>query len=378
MIYLDNAATTSPKPRSVMQAVSEAMRTHTANPGRSGHSMSLASAELVYDARVKVADFFGCPKPEHVVFTSGCTMSANMVLKGILRPGDHFIISSLEHNAVSRPANTLMKSGVKMSVARIVPGDDAATLNNFKAVIRPNTRLIMTTHASNVFGVIVPIALIGRLCRERGILLGVDAAQTAGILPISCERMGIDFLCVAAHKGLYAPMGCGILICGEHPLAPFIEGGTGTQSLEQEQPAELPERLESGTLNVPGIAGIAAGIDFIKSQGIERIYRHEMELMHRLYTELKRMPIKLYTGGGVQSVPVLSFNVSGMDSFSAASLLDSKGIAVRSGLQCAPMAHRQFGTLPNGTIRVCPSVFTSPRDIDMLLQALKNIINGKF
>ena len=374
MTYLDNAATTSPKPRNVVAAVNEAMQKYTANPGRAGHSMSIAAAEMIYNTRVKAAAFFGCPQPELVVFTPGCTMSVNMALKGVLRPGDNFIISSLEHNAVSRPAHTLEQSGASMSTAKIVPGDDRATIENFRAAIRPNTRMIMTTHASNVFGVVVPVEAIGRLCRERNILLGVDAAQTAGILPIHCERMGIDFLCVAAHKGLYAPMGCGMLVCSSHRLIPLIQGGTGTQSLEQEQPEELPERLESGTLNVPGIAGISAGLDFVASRGAAQIYRHEMELMHYLYNELRRLPVTLYTGSGVNSVPVLSFNIKGMDSFSAASMLDADGIAVRAGLHCAPMAHSQFGTLPDGTIRVCPSAFTTQQDVDRLLWSVKKMV----
>ncbi len=371
MNYLDNAATTSPKPQPVIDAVEYAMKNLSANPGRAGHKLSMAAAEAVFDVRIKAADFFGCKSPEMVVFTSGCTTAVNTVLKGVLKKGDHVVTSSLEHNAVSRPLHSLKDKGIHFSEAVVVPGDDAATLKNFENAMKSSTRLVITTHASNVFGVVVPVADIGRLCRKKGVLFAVDSAQTAGVLPIDVTDMNIDFLCVAAHKGLYAPMGNGILISNTHEIRPLVEGGTGTQSLEQVQPDELPERLESGTINLPGIAGIGAGIDFIRSGGINNIYLHEMQLMHRLYVNLQQIPgVKLYTGTGVNQVPVLSFNINGADSFTVGAYLDERDIAVRPGLHCAPAAHKQFGTLPNGTVRACPSVFSTPEDIDRLSYAI--------
>ena len=373
MIYLDNAATTAPKPAAVQRAVAMALRDLSANPGRAGHGAAMAGAELLYRTREKAARFFGCTQPEQVVFTPGCTASANMVLKGVLFPGDHLVISSLEHNAVSRPAHTLAAQGVAVTAARVVPGDDVVTLNNFRNAMRHNTRLIMVCHASNAFGVVAPVAALGKLCRERGVLLGVDAAQTAGVLPIDVRAMGIDFLCVAAHKGLYAPMGTGLLISSTHKLRPLIEGGTGTQSIEQHQPPELPERLESGTLNLPGIAGLSAGLDFVMSRGTAHIYAHEMSLLHPLYTALQQMGATLYVGPGVEIAPVLSFNLGDQHSFDVAARLDEAGIAVRAGLQCAPMAHQQFGTIKHGTVRISPSAFTTNEDIDRLIVTLRRM-----
>ena len=258
MIYFDNAATTGIKPPSVVAAVKYALENLSANPGRSGHQASAKAAELVYKAREKVALFFGAEGAENVVFTLNCTHSANCILKGVLRRGDHVVVSSMEHNAVVRP---LVKTGVSYSVAKVSLTDDGETLKSFAQSIKPNTRLIFCTGASNVTGKILRIQRIGELCRKRGILFAVDAAQTAGVLPIDMQKQNIDFLCVAPHKGLYAPMGTGILIARKNIINTVLEGGTGTNSLELKQPPDLPERLESGTLNLPGIAGISAGME---------------------------------------------------------------------------------------------------------------------
>lgn len=376
MIYLDNAATTSPKPPVVREAVAAALRQYSANPGRSGHQMSLSAAEAVYSCRKKAADFFHAPSEERVVFTLNCTQAVNFVVKGVLRAGDHVVTSSLEHNAVMRPLEKLTQQGVTYDVAEVIFEDPEATLRSFMRALKPHTKLVICTHASNVTGAILPVAEIGRLCRERGVLFAVDAAQSAGILPIDMQEMCIDFLCVAAHKGLYAPMGTGLLICGADLPDTLIEGGTGTNSISLLQPDELPERLESGTINTPGVVGLGAGIDFVEKKGLARIYAHELRLMTRLYDAMEDMSsIRLYTGRPSHGlyVPVLSFNVAGLPSPETAVLLDKAGVAARAGLHCAPAAHKRIGTLDQGTVRFCPSVFTRPEEIDRVLEILRRI-----
>ena len=384
MIYLDNAATTGVKPERVISAVKYALEKYNANPGRSGHVPSVKTAEAVFAARQKAADFFGAQGPENVVFTLNCTHAANCVLKGILRRGDHVVVSSLEHNAVVRP---LVKTGMPYSVAEVSLTDDRITLENFREKIRPNTKLVFCTAASNVLGKTLPVAEIGRLCREKGIFFAVDSAQTAGVLSINMEKQNIDFLCVAPHKGLYAPMGTGMLIAGRNIPNTLIEGGTGTNSRELVQPDSLPERLESGTVNVPGIMGISAGLDYVKGIGTEKIYDHELRLIQRLYEGLKKNEeITLYTPYPAKGLyaPLLSFNMKGISSTKLAGNLSQRGICVRGGLHCAPFAHRQIGTLDEGTVRVSVGTFNTENEIDALLRILqektlkneKNLLNA--
>lgn len=292
MIYLDNAATTGKKPQSVINAVDSSLREYCANPGRSGHAVSMKTAAAVYNTRQELADFFGATGAENVVFTMNCTHSINCVIKGLLKAGDRVVTSSLEHNAVMRP---LYKVGAAVDVAAVSLTDDNITLNNFERLIRPDTKLVICTGASNVLGKALPIVQIGALCRIRGVPFAVDAAQTAGVFPINMQKQDIDYLCIAPHKGLYAPMGIGVLIC-EKPLKnTILEGGTGTNSAELVQPDFLPERLESGTVNVPGIMGTAAGLKYVKKLGTEKIYSHEMALCGLLYTELEKYPRLSFT-----------------------------------------------------------------------------------
>lgn len=371
MIYFDNAATTGVKPTRVTNAVKYALDHYCANPGRSGHEASAKVADMVYKTREKLANFFGAEGPENVVFTMNCTHSANCVLKGVLRLGDHVVVSSLEHNAVMRP---LVKTGVSYSVAEVSLTNDEQTVKNFSKKIKPNTKLVFCTGASNVLGKILPIGRIGELCRKRGIFFAVDAAQTAGVLPINMQKSNIDYLCVAPHKGLYAPMGIGILIARKNIPNTLIEGGTGTNSLELYQPESLPERLESGTLNVPGIAGISAGIDYVSEIGLEKLYNHELKLIQRLYAGLKNLPkIKLNTPYPLKGVyaPLLSFNLDGIGSIKLAQMLSENGIAVRGGLHCAPSAHSQIHTLEEGTVRVSVGSFNNEREIDAFLGVLR-------
>ncbi len=378
MIYLDNAATTFPKPKSVLFSVEECLKCYSANPGRGGHNLAVKASERVFNCRSKCAEFFGAKSVENVIFTSSCTASINTVLKGVLNPGDHVICSSLEHNAVLRPLEGLKSKGINYDIARVFPYDDIATTNSFEALIRSETKLIICTHASNVFGFVMPIEKLSALCKSYDLLFAVDAAQSAGILPLDCEKMGIDFLSIAPHKGLYAPMGTGLLIANKDIEKCLIEGGTGSYSALSEQPQIFPDKFESGTLNLSGIVGIEAGIDFIKRKGLDRIYSAELKLIRKCYSHLSRNKhIVLYSEMPQKgsSVPVLSFNVKGSHSETIGEKLNTLGIATRAGLHCAPLAHKTIGTLSNGTIRISPSAFSSDFEIDYFINKIKFLKN---
>ena len=381
MIYLDNAATTYPKPPMVRQAVEVALRRFGANPGRSGYPMSMAASEEVYACRKEVSDFFGGPGPENVVFPLNCTQAVNMVLKGWLHPGDHVVVSDLEHNAVMRPLEALSQRGVAFTAAHVTIGDHDATVNAFRQALTAKTRLVLCTHASNVCGARLPVERIAALCREYRIPVALDCAQSAGILPINMEEMGIDFVCAPGHKGLYGPMGTGILIAKDGSrLDTLLEGGTGSSSLSMKHPEEMPEHLESGTLNVPGICGLRAGLRFVRERG-DRIFRHEMEYITQLYDRLKNIPqVELYTPRPepLYFAPVLSCNIQGLTSEETGALLARQGIAVRAGLHCAPAAHTALGTLERGTVRMAPSAFSNFAEIDRVVSGFLKIIHRNF
>lgn len=373
MIYFDNAATTLVKPRSVYFAVNNTLRNYSANPGRSGHTLALEAATKVYECRRKVAEFFNCSKVENVVFSLNGTMALNMAIKGVAQKGDHFIISCFEHNAVARPVHALKIKGIIDYDVAPVFDDDEKTVESFKKLIRKNTRAIVCTHVSNVFGNVLPIEKIGQLARDHGIIFIVDAAQSAGILPIDVKRMNIDFLCVAPHKGLYAPMGVGILVCEKKINNTIVEGGTGTNSLQTFQPLEMPERLESGTVNVPAIYGIGAGIDYINGLGTEKIYSHEMEIIGYIYEKLKNNEkVILHTPFPKRDsfAAVIPFNLKDFKSEEVADFLNINGIAVRAGYHCAPFAHKQLGTLETGAVRVSVSAFNSKSQAEKLISVL--------
>lgn len=380
MIYLDNAATTFPKPQSVKNAVAVALARYGANPGRGGHTMSLQASQLMFDARTALVKLFNAKSENSIIFTHNCTQSLNMVLKGLLMPGDHVVVSNLEHNAVMRPLKKLSEQGVSYTQAKVFPCDNDATVNSFRDALNSKTKLIVCTHASNVWGIRLPVERITALAHQYGILVAVDAAQTAGIIPIDLMENNIDFLCVAGHKGLYGPMGTGVLIYNtDTELDTIIEGGTGTSSFSLEQPLELPERFESGTQNLPGIAGLKAGVDYVTAHKQENIAKHEIALVQRLYDRLSQIKgVKLYTQRPTAEyfAPVLSFNISDMDSEEAAAALNRRKIAVRAGLHCAPSAHSAFGTTDGGTVRVSPSAFTTYSDIDNLVFAVRKISAG--
>lgn len=376
MIYWDNAATTSPKPTTVRISACKANQLYNANPGRSGHRLSLSAAEQMYECRLKTAAFFGLSDPSGVVFTANCTASLNTVIQGILGKGGGAVTSDLEHNAVMRPLAALSSWQPRYQTVAW-SADEDELVERFDRAIRPDTRLLICTHASNVFGVTFPIRKLGELAHSRGLLFCVDAAQSAGVLPIDMEKDHVNYLCVAPHKGLYAPMGTGLLLCREtEALPPLMRGGTGSHSLSLEQPAELPDRLESGTPNLSGVCGVRAGIEFVESRGQNAIYEHEIRCLQHVFDRLAVCPgVCLYTSRPRvgESAPVLSVNVKGLASEETAAILDEQGIAVRAGLHCAPAAHRRFGTLEQGTVRLAPSAFSTEKEAEYISEVFLKI-----
>lgn len=376
MIYLDNSATTNPKPVGVINAVDEAMRYYCANPGRSGHKLSLLAAKKVFDCRSKVCRLFNLDDENKVVFTSSCTHSLNIVIKGLLKAGDHCIISSLEHNCIVRPLEKLKEKGVSYTVADVDFYNDDITVDNFRRQINERTKLIVCTHASNVFGYKLPVERICALAHRYGLLFCLDAAQSAGVFDIDIAQSKFDFVCCAGHKGLYGPMGVGLLVFGCDVLPDsLIEGGTGSDSHSFIQPEFLPDRYESGTLNIPGICGLNKGIDFVLNVGVDNIRQKENRHIRKLYNSFKNNnKIQLYFD--INKVPlfapVLSFNIRDIDCESAAKKFSNNyNIALRSGLHCAVLAHKYMKTDKIGTIRVSPSYFTTEKDINNLIYAIK-------
>ncbi|MBQ1187008.1 MAG: aminotransferase class V-fold PLP-dependent enzyme [Clostridia bacterium] len=377
MIYLDNAATTGQKPMSVIKAVNNALINYNFNPGRSGYSNSLKTAEEVYKCRKALKDFFNATSENNVCFTYNCTQAINMVLNGVLNKGDHIIISSLEHNAVFRPINYLHKEkGIEFDIANVDLISDEITIKNIEKHIKKNTKMIFLTAASNVLGRKLPITRIGELCKSKNILFGVDAAQLAGKANIDMQRCYIDYLCIAPHKSFYAPTGLGVLIAEKSIDNVIISGGTGVNSIQPFQPNDFPERIESGTQNIPAILGLKAGVEFVKNKTLRKIEAHEIVLVQHLYKSLKKINAELYTIYPEQKMfaPVLSFNIKGFTSEEVGEILNKNNIAVRTGLHCAPLAHKQLKTLERGTVRVSTSLFNNYDDIDRLIFCLKRII----
>ncbi|MCC8195867.1 MAG: aminotransferase class V-fold PLP-dependent enzyme [Ruminococcus sp.] len=370
-VYFDNAATTYPKPPSVIKAMAEASVKYGGNPGRSGHAYSNNSAAMVYDARCTAAGMFKS-SPENTVFTGNCTHSLNLAIKGIVRPGDRLVISSMEHNSVARPAYAISKGGAIVDVA-VVGKTDEETLENFHRLITPGVRCVVCTAASNVTGRIMPIREIADMCRSMGVCFIVDGAQACGIVPLSLDD-GMNFICTAGHKGLYGVTGTGLLISdGKYVPDTIIEGGTGATSAELEQTGFMPERLESGTLNTVGIASLKAGIDYVNNYGMDDIFNHEQSLCEILLDGLRGIDNVTVYRNGNHFVPIVSFNIEGIPSSAVSGALSERGFALRGGLHCAPLAHKTLGTLPEGTVRFSPSVFNSETDVKRLLTEVKKI-----
>lgn len=374
MIYLDSAATTYPKPQNVYASVSDALRRYSFNSGRGGYRQSVDAAEKIFDVRIKLAEMFNCSE-QNIAFTNNCTTAINIAVRGLAKKGSHILISSLEHNAVWRTVCCLREDGISDFDIVEYSSDTEKFLNNIKEKEKSNTSMVVMLHASNVFGVVTPIKAIGDYCRQKGWYYIVDAAQSAGVLPIDMKDCGISALCAPGHKGLYGIMGSGFLALSDLVLpAPLTCGGTGSKSSDWRQPDDLPDRLEAGTLNNPGIISIGAGVDFINRKGIDTIYHHEMRLIEFMYKELEKTEgISLYTPFEQIKAPVLSFNVGDYHSEEAASRFAERQIAVRAGLHCAPLAHNSFKTSNRGTVRVSPCAFTTFHDCEYFLNSVKNM-----
>lgn len=368
-INFDNAATTYPKPPEVRLAVEKALIRY-GSAGRGGHPIAARTSELVYSAREEAGAFFGA-QPEQVVFTLNCTHALNLAIQGISASGGHLVISNLEHNSVLRPVYALAKAGrIQYSIASVAEKDEE-TVRNFAAAIRPDTKAVICTLASNVTGQILPWKEIGALCQSRGICMIADGAQICGILPVTMQD-GINFLCTAGHKGLYGITGTGLLISdGRYTLPPLMRGGSGSQSDQPEQPKEMPDVLECGTLNVIGAASVKAGLMFVKRHGMEQIFRTETALCELFIRRLRRIPgVTVYRKAQSSYVPIVSFTIEGMPSEEAAELLGKRGFCLRAGLHCAPLAHHTMGT-KDGTVRFAPSVFSRVQDVIALADAVE-------
>ena len=381
MIYPDNAATSWPKPESVYQTMDEFLRTKGGNPGRGSHSMAVAAGETVEETRRLLARLINAVERERVIFTFNCTDALNLGLKGLLRPGDHVITSCIEHNSVVRPLRKLEQQGVK--ITRIPPSAEAGVVSarDIEQAITKDTKLVVVTHASNVTGVIQPIEEYGIVARKHNLIFMVDAAQTAGRYPIDVQAGNIDLLAFSGHKGLLGPPGTGVLYVGDRvSLDSLREGGTGSHSEQEEQPFELPYRYESGTVNSVGISGLGAGLKYIFGEGLERIRTHEQYLTDRLIEGLSPIPrVTLYAAkDSSKQAPVVSFNIEGYEPGEVGAILDQAfDIKVRTGLHCAPAAHKTLGTYPLGTVRLSPGYFNTVEEIDLTLHALEKIARMK-
>ncbi|MBN2324838.1 MAG: aminotransferase class V-fold PLP-dependent enzyme [Spirochaetes bacterium] len=374
--YFDNAATSWPKPSAVQREMGRYLRRIGGNPGRSGHFRSVEAGKTILRTRTAIAEFFGACDPERMVFTKNATEALNTVIKGILKAGDHAVCTSMEHNSVMRPLSELREKGVSFDVVEANAAgiiDPAALL----CALRPDTKLIVVTHASNVTGAINDIEKVVRGARERGVCVLVDAAQSAGVVPIDVEKTGIDFLAFSGHKGLLGPQGTGALYIGNGLLlSPLITGGTGSLSDREIQPEFFPDRYESGTPNTVGIAGLYRGVCHIRDLGLDKVLEHDGRLLEILLNELStEKRVKCYgpLKRGKQT-GVLSLNIEGLSPSEVGGILDAEyGIQSRIGLHCAPRAHRTIGTFPDGTVRLSWGVFTKERDALFTARAIRRI-----
>ena len=378
IIYFDNAATSWPKPPEVNKTIQKYLKKIGANPGRSGHRLSVEAARVIYDTREKLAQLFNITDPLQIVMTKNATEGLNIAISGLLKSGDHVITSSMEHNSVMRPLRVMERRGVELTV---IPCDPEGLIDpaHVNGAVKKNTRAIFMTHASNVTGTVMPVADIGRIARECGLVFCVDAAQTAGCHPIDVKEMNIDLLAFTGHKSLFGPSGTGGLYIREgleKRIEPLCVGGTGSRSEVEEHPDFMPDRYEAGTPNTVGVAGLQAGIDFVLSEGIDQIKRKEEELV-KIFTEgIKGLAgVTLYGQAGTQKrTPVVSFNIAGMDPAAVALELDDRfNIMARSGIHCAPSAHKTIGTYPQGTVRFSFSYFNTQEQIAKAIDAIYQI-----
>ncbi|ODM25533.1 cysteine desulfurase [Clostridium sp. Bc-iso-3] len=377
MIYLDNAATSYPKPERVYDEMLLCMKEFCANPGRAGHELAIKSGRAVHETREIVSRFFNIGNPMRVVFTKNATEALNIAINGVLKTGDHVITTSMEHNSVLRPLKTLEKENI--IELTIVRGNYFGEIDimDIERSIKKNTKMIICSLSSNVNGIIMPIIDIGKIAEDKGILFLVDASQGAGSMKLDVQEIKADMFAFPGHKGLLGPQGIGALYVSEKvKITPIMRGGTGSRSESFYQPEIFPDMLESGTLNTPGIVGLGFGIKFIESFGIDniRIYKHM--LVKRLYEGIENLSgIKLYSLNDInKNSGIISFNFIGIDSTKVSFMLDSMcGIASRSGLHCAPLAHETIGTKASGTVRLSVGCFNTVKEIDVTIEALKRI-----
>lgn len=368
MIYLDSAATSLLKPVTVEQAMRRALRS-MASPGRGGHAPAMLAAETVLNCRLAAAELFHVPDPEQVVFTMNATHALNIAVHSLVTRGTKVLISGFEHNSVTRALHA-HEADIRIAGRKLFDRED--TLADFCRQI-PDVDLVVCTHVSNVFGYILPIEEIARLCREYGVPLVVDASQSAGVLPVDMEALQAAFIAMPGHKGLFGPQGTGMLLCGM-PGKALMHGGSGSESILQSMPEYLPDRLEAGTHNVCGIAGLLAGLEYVREKGTEEILLHERRLLQKMCAELEACPVELYAGDERQQGGVLSLRYGEMDCELVAQRLAERGICVRSGLHCAPTAHESAGTLATGTVRFSFSPFLDADQVGKAAAALREIL----
>lgn len=375
MIYLDSSATTFQKPPAVAAAMAEALRTMS-SPGRGGYKAAMAAADTVFQCRSQLTELFHMKDPERVVFTTNATHGLNIAIKSLVSHGGSVVTSGYEHNAVTRPLHAL---AAKVSAAAAPLFQPDETLKEFDRLIVPGTEAVICNHVSNVFGAVQPVEGVAAICKERGIPLIIDASQSAGLLELDMESLGAAFIAMPGHKGLYGPQGTGVLLCGEEVQPKtLMEGGTGSLSLQQQMPSFLPDLLEAGTHNVPGIAGLLAGIRYVRQKGVEEICQKERCLANLTAEGLKCLPgVHVFAQPGLPGqVGVLSFTVDGWDCEELAFALGEKEVAVRAGLHCAPLAHRTGGTFETGTVRVSFSDFNTEREVRSFLDLMRGILKG--
>ena len=376
MIYFDSAATSFQKPASVAAAMWEALASMS-SPGRGGYPAAAKAADTAFQCRSELAELFGLGNPEQVVFTLNATHALNIAIKSLVPPGGKAVVSGYEHNAVTRPLEALR---ARISVAAAPLFEPDAVLEAFDRLIRPDTDAVICSHVSNVFGFIQPVEEIGKICRSSDLPFIIDASQSAGILPLDMGALGAAFVAMPGHKGLYGPQGTGVLLCREGvPARPLLEGGTGSQSIQQQMPDFLPDRLEAGTLNMTGIAGLLAGVRYVRRGGLEKILEHEKHLTRLAVQGLETLPgLRVYASPGLRDqTGVLSFTMEGRDVEDLGEALAERGIAVRAGIHCAPYAHRTAGTLDTGTVRLSFSDFNTPEEVARLIRAIHGDL-GRF
>ena len=380
MIYLDNAATTFPKPESVYVALDQFARQAAANPGRSGHRMAVAAEAKVAEARLRVARLLNAESPDRVVLTLNATDALNIAIKGILRPGDHVVTSVLEHNSINRPLAALEQSGA-ISVTRIqAEPDGSLSVDALREALTPATSLVALTHGSNVLGVVNDAAALGAVAMGHGAVLLLDASQTAGVVPIDVRAAQLDLVAFPGHKGCFGPMGTGALYVRPGiKLRAFREGGTGFGAESELQPETMPFHLEGGTPNAHGLAGLAAGLEFLEREGVAKIGAHERDLALRFAEEARRIPgVTVWSAKSpAKQIGPVSLSVRGRDPAALGSALDERsGIACRPGLHCAPGTHRFLGTFPSGTVRFSFGYFNTPADVEAAAAALREVAAG--